>query len=141
MVVHHRQSFRVRTAHKNPGVPETRRLMLDREHEVALAVAGFRAGAGRDLAEPDYQELITELIEGRADFAAIWARQDVRGRQEGRSASCTPSLAASTSNSRSSRSLSGRPCISTSIRPQTTVEPRPSCETIVGSKSAPASTA
>jgi hypothetical protein len=47
-------------------------------------VAGFRAGAGRDLVEPDYQALITELLDGSPDFAAIWARQDVRGRQEGR---------------------------------------------------------
>jgi transcriptional regulator with XRE-family HTH domain len=65
-------------------VPATRRLMLDWEREVALAVAGFRADAGRDLVEADYQELITELLEGSPDFAAIWSRQDVRGRQEGR---------------------------------------------------------
>jgi hypothetical protein len=65
-------------------VPSTRRLMLDWEREAALAVAAFRADAGRDLVEPDYQELITELVEGGPDFAAIWARQDVRGRQEGR---------------------------------------------------------
>jgi transcriptional regulator with XRE-family HTH domain len=73
-------------------VPETRRLMLDWEHEAALAVAAFRADAGRDLVEPDYQELITELLEGSADFAAIWARQDVRGRQEGRKRLLHPEL-------------------------------------------------
>jgi hypothetical protein len=39
---------------------------------------------GWDLVEPDYQELISELLAGSADFAAIWARQDVRGRPEGR---------------------------------------------------------
>jgi hypothetical protein len=64
-------------------VPETRALMADWEREAALAVAGFRADAGRDLVEADYQELIFELLAGSADFAAIWARQDVRGRQEG----------------------------------------------------------
>jgi len=73
-------------------VPETRMLMVDWDHEVALAVAGFRAYAGRDLVEPDYQELIFELLEGSADFAAIWARQDVRGRQEGRKRLLHPEL-------------------------------------------------
>jgi len=64
-------------------VPSTRRLLLDWEKEAPLSVAALRAEAGRDLGEPDYQELITELIEGSREFAAIWARQDVRGRQEG----------------------------------------------------------
>jgi len=64
-------------------VPSTRRLLLDWEHEAALSVAAFRAEAGRDLSDPDYQELITELLAGSPDFATIWARQDVRGRQEG----------------------------------------------------------
>jgi transcriptional regulator with XRE-family HTH domain len=64
-------------------VQSTRRLMLDWERETALAVASFRSDAGRDLVEPDYQELINELLEGSAEFAAMWARQDVRGRQEG----------------------------------------------------------
>jgi transcriptional regulator with XRE-family HTH domain len=65
-------------------VPATRRLMHNWERESALVVAAFRADAGRDVVEPDYQELIGELLEGSADFAAIWARQDVRGRPEGR---------------------------------------------------------
>jgi transcriptional regulator with XRE-family HTH domain len=64
-------------------VPSTRRLLLDWEHEAALSVAALRAEAGGDLGEPDYQELITELLAASPDFAAIWARQDVRGRQEG----------------------------------------------------------
>jgi transcriptional regulator with XRE-family HTH domain len=64
-------------------VPATRRLLVEWEKEAALSVAALRAEAGRDLGEPDYQELITELLEGSADFAAIWGRQDVRGRQEG----------------------------------------------------------
>jgi hypothetical protein len=64
-------------------VPSTRRLLLEWEHEAALSVAALRAEAGRDLSEPDYQELITELLDGSPDFAAIWARQHVRGRQVG----------------------------------------------------------
>jgi hypothetical protein len=64
-------------------VPSTRRLLLDWEKEAPLSVAALRAEAGRDLSEPDYQELITRLVEGSPDFAAMWARQDVRGRQEG----------------------------------------------------------
>ena len=42
-----------------------------------------RAEAGRDLSAPDYQELIADLLAGSPDFAAIWVRQDVRGRREG----------------------------------------------------------
>jgi len=64
-------------------VPLARRLLVDWEKEAPLSVAALRAEAGRDLGEPDYQELITELLAGSPEFAAIWARQDVRGRQEG----------------------------------------------------------
>ncbi|TME86429.1 MAG: hypothetical protein E6I43_04365 [Chloroflexi bacterium] len=60
-----------------------RRLLVDWEQEAPLTVAALRAEAGRDLGEPDYQELIKQLLEESPDFAAIWARQDVRGRQEG----------------------------------------------------------
>ena len=45
-------------------VPTTRQLLLDWEQEAPLSVAALRAEAGRDLGEPDYQELITELLEG-----------------------------------------------------------------------------
>ena len=64
-------------------VPSTRQLLVDWQLEAALSVAALRAEVGGDLGEPDYQELITELLEASPDFAAIWARQDVRGRQEG----------------------------------------------------------
>jgi transcriptional regulator with XRE-family HTH domain len=64
-------------------VPSARRLLLDWEREAPLTVAALRAEAGRDLGEPDYKQLINELLEGSPDFAAFWARQDVRGRQEG----------------------------------------------------------
>jgi len=65
-------------------VPSTRQLLVDWQLEAALSVAALRAEVGGDLGEPDYQELITELLEASPDFAAIWARQDVRIRQEGR---------------------------------------------------------
>src|SRR5439155_6984657 len=65
-------------------VPSTRQLLVDWESEAALSVAALRAEIGGDLGEPDYQELITELLKASPDFAAIWARQDVRIRQEGR---------------------------------------------------------
>jgi hypothetical protein len=64
-------------------VPATRTLLEEWEKEAARSVAALRAEAGRDLSEPDYQELIAELLEGSPDFASIWARQDVRGRREG----------------------------------------------------------
>jgi transcriptional regulator with XRE-family HTH domain len=64
-------------------VPATRQRLVEWEKEAALSVAAFRAEAGRDLGEPDYQELIAELLESSPEFAAIWARQDVRGRREG----------------------------------------------------------
>jgi MmyB-like transcription regulator ligand binding domain len=63
-------------------IPASRRLMLGWEHETALAIAGFRSDAGQALVEPDYQELINQLLEGSSEFAAMWTRQDVRGRQE-----------------------------------------------------------
>ncbi|HEV8634101.1 MAG TPA: helix-turn-helix transcriptional regulator [Chloroflexota bacterium] len=63
-------------------VPTARRVLVDWEQEAALAVAAFRAEAGGALGEPDYRELVAELLEGSPDFAAVWARQDVRGRQE-----------------------------------------------------------
>jgi transcriptional regulator with XRE-family HTH domain len=73
-------------------IPETKRLLVDWEHECALAVAAFRADAGSDLGDADYQELIADLLDGSPEFAAIWARQDVRGRQEGRKVLRHPEL-------------------------------------------------
>lgn len=64
-------------------LPLMRRMLLDWEHEAPLTVAALRAEAGRDLSEPDYQQLINDLLEASPDFAALWARQDVRGRLEG----------------------------------------------------------
>jgi len=64
-------------------LPSARQLMPDWELEVPGSVAALRAEAGRDLGDPDYQLLIKELIEGSPKFAALWARQDVRGHQAG----------------------------------------------------------
>ena len=64
-------------------VPAARHLLVEWEKEAPLTVAALRAEAGRDLSAPDYQELIADLLAGSPDFAAIWARQDVRGRREG----------------------------------------------------------
>jgi transcriptional regulator with XRE-family HTH domain len=63
-------------------VPSTRRLVVDWELNAERAVAALRAEAGGDLGDPDYQLLVSELLAGSLDFAAIWARQDVRYRQE-----------------------------------------------------------
>jgi transcriptional regulator with XRE-family HTH domain len=64
-------------------VPAARQLLVEWEQEAPLTVAALRAEAGRDLGDPDYQELIADLLAGSPGFAALWARQDVRGRQEG----------------------------------------------------------
>jgi hypothetical protein len=73
-------------------IPAARALLLEWEREAPLTVAAFRADAGGDLSDRDHQELITELLETSPDFAAIWARQDVRGRQEGLKRFQHPSL-------------------------------------------------
>lgn len=64
-------------------VPEARQLLVEWETEAPLTVAALRAEAGRELSAPDYQDLIADLLENSPDFAALWARQDVRGRREG----------------------------------------------------------
>ena len=64
-------------------VPLARQLLVEWEKEAPLSVAALRAEAGRDLGEPDHQDLVIELLERSPEFAAIWARQDVRGRLEG----------------------------------------------------------
>jgi transcriptional regulator with XRE-family HTH domain len=64
-------------------LPMARRLHPDWEQQVPVAVAALRAEAGRDLGDPDYQALINELVRGSPEFAALWARHDVRGRLEG----------------------------------------------------------
>jgi transcriptional regulator with XRE-family HTH domain len=63
--------------------PATRRMFIDWENETAVAVAAFRADAGRDISDPDYQQLINQLTEQSPQWAALWLKQDVRGRPEG----------------------------------------------------------
>jgi hypothetical protein len=46
-------------------------------------VASFRGEVAPFLDEPEFQELIADLLERSPEFAALWARQDVRGRPEG----------------------------------------------------------
>jgi hypothetical protein len=63
-------------------VPSTRELLVEWEKEAPLTVAAFRAEAGPTLSDPDYQELIAALLDASPEFAAVWARQDVRARGE-----------------------------------------------------------
>ena len=64
-------------------VPSARHLHPDWEQEVPLSVAALRAEAGHRVSDPDYRELIDELMRGSPEFAALWARHDVRGREGG----------------------------------------------------------
>jgi hypothetical protein len=64
-------------------VPAAREHLVEWETEAPLTEAALRSEAGRDLSDPDYQDLISDLLEGSPHFAAFWARQDVRGRREG----------------------------------------------------------
>jgi transcriptional regulator with XRE-family HTH domain len=63
--------------------PSRRTLLREWEREAELMVASFRAEAAPYLDEPEFQELVADLLEGSPEFAALWARQDVRGRPEG----------------------------------------------------------
>jgi transcriptional regulator with XRE-family HTH domain len=49
-----------------------------REAELRHMVATFRAAYGRRLGDPDWEELITRLSAVSAEFAAMWAANDVR---------------------------------------------------------------
>ncbi len=64
-------------------VPSARKLHVEWEQEAPLSIAALRAEAGRDLSDPDYRELIRELLEQSPEFAMMWPRQDVRDRLEG----------------------------------------------------------
>jgi transcriptional regulator with XRE-family HTH domain len=63
--------------------PARRTLMREWEREAALMVASFQTEAASHLDEPEFQDLISELRERCPEFAAMWARHDVRGRLEG----------------------------------------------------------
>lgn len=60
-----------------------RHLHADWEEAVPLSVAALRAEAGRHLGDSDYRSLIDELMGASQEFAALWARRDVRGRESG----------------------------------------------------------
>jgi transcriptional regulator with XRE-family HTH domain len=64
-------------------VPSARHLHADWAQAVPLSVAALRAEAGHHLGDPDYRLLIDELIGASQEFAALWGRQDVRGREGG----------------------------------------------------------
>src|SRR5204862_961012 len=63
--------------------PSRRRLIRDWAREAEVMVASFQRSTAAYLDEPDFQELITDLREQSPEFAALWARHDVRGRLEG----------------------------------------------------------
>ncbi|MEU7486915.1 helix-turn-helix transcriptional regulator [Streptomyces sp. NPDC042319] len=50
-------------------------------HEVARnSVAGFRLNHGAAPGHPRVRQVLTELLQGSAEFAELWARHDVRGK-------------------------------------------------------------
>jgi hypothetical protein len=63
--------------------PSRRTLLRDWAREAELMVASFRGEVAPFLDEPEFQELIADLLERSPEFAGLWARQDVRGRPEG----------------------------------------------------------
>ncbi|MEO3869706.1 helix-turn-helix transcriptional regulator [Nonomuraea sp. B12E4] len=57
--------------------PETSAVLLNREQELARAVAVFRASYGRHADDPCWQDFVRRLTAESATFARLWARQDV----------------------------------------------------------------
>ncbi|MEU6719445.1 helix-turn-helix transcriptional regulator [Nonomuraea sp. NPDC046802] len=58
----------------NPA-PST--MLLDRDHELARAVAVFRGAYSRHSDDPCWQDFVRRLSSESAEFARLWARQDV----------------------------------------------------------------
>ncbi|MEV0830676.1 helix-turn-helix transcriptional regulator [Nonomuraea rubra] len=56
-------------------VPVTR--LVDRDHELARAVAVFRGAYSRHADSPCWQDFVRRLSVESAEFARLWARQDV----------------------------------------------------------------
>lgn len=54
-----------------------RTLLLDRDHELARAVAVFRGAYTRHADDPCWQDFVRRLSSESAEFARLWARQDV----------------------------------------------------------------
>ncbi|GAA4590627.1 helix-turn-helix transcriptional regulator [Planotetraspora phitsanulokensis] len=63
--------------------PVAREFWVDWEEEAAANVAHLRAVAGVDRDDPYLLELVDELSRESEDFRRLWARHDVRGRNEG----------------------------------------------------------
>ncbi|SEG74816.1 Helix-turn-helix domain-containing protein [Nonomuraea solani] len=57
------------------GSPQT--LLLDRDHELARAVAVLRGSYTRHGDDPCWQDFVRRLSSESAEFARLWARQDV----------------------------------------------------------------
>jgi transcriptional regulator with XRE-family HTH domain len=57
--------------------PEVRACYLNFEAEAPRSVAQLRASSAHHLGEPMWTDFISELIDGSADFARMWARHDV----------------------------------------------------------------
>ncbi|WP_203886727.1 helix-turn-helix domain-containing protein [Planotetraspora kaengkrachanensis] len=70
----------IRLAFLNPAAREW---WLNWEEEAAENVAHLRAAAGTDPDDPYLLELVDELSRESEDFRRLWARHDVRGRNQG----------------------------------------------------------
>ena len=62
--------------------PAARDQFLDYDREVAHLVARLRAAYGRHVGEREWEEDIRRLSDLSAEFASLWARQEVAGPQE-----------------------------------------------------------
>ncbi|SDL56526.1 Helix-turn-helix domain-containing protein [Nonomuraea jiangxiensis] len=57
--------------------PDADTVLLNREQEIARAVAVFRAAYGRHTDDPCWQDFVRRLAAESPTFARLWARQDV----------------------------------------------------------------
>jgi PAS domain-containing protein len=73
-----------------------RALIVDWRSRAKRLVAEFRSDAGRHLTEPPTLRLISGLQTGSRLFARYWSEQDVREREGGARAFCSPTGAIST---------------------------------------------
>jgi transcriptional regulator with XRE-family HTH domain len=64
--------------------PAARAKFPDYDCEVAYLVARLRAGYGRHVGEPEWEEDIRRLADLSPEFASLWARQEVAGPSERR---------------------------------------------------------
>lgn len=57
--------------------PSPTTVLLERDHELARAVAVFRGAYARHADDPCWQDFVRRLSSESAEFARLWARQDV----------------------------------------------------------------